>query len=431
MNSTFLPSQNQWIKIRSLLGYVANKVPFYKDLFKTSGLRFELIQEPEDFKHLPIVNKSIIQQKWDRFVSDDFRQTNEDKTKWFVESTSGTTGTPLKIVHSRSDELLAGRALMKARIESGLTLPARWAFLTGGLHFLDRDDQAIDVRGTRGTNDLLALSALNMTEPVLRHHIEAIEEFQPTWIYSLPGVLLTLGNYVLSTRNKPLELHNLQLIEIVAEYASDETKNLIAKVFGRMPVSIYGCREIWGIAFDCSRGNLHVMQDNAYLEVIRQDGSPAELGEEGDVVITGLNFRAMPFIRYKLGDRAIMLEEKCECTSSYPSIKIKEGRITDFILGHPGLVGNQVFDTIIRFMQNNTLVSFRQFRVVQRSVDRFDVWIASESEWDDELKEVFKRKARSILGGGTEFLFKFVDAIPLHSSGKSRSFIVDTESDTK
>ena len=49
------------------------------------------------------------------------------------------------------------------------------------------------------------------------------------------------------------------------------------------------------------------------MEVVK-DGRNVGFGEKGNVCVTGLNNRCMPFIRYDLGDVAILREGKeCSC----------------------------------------------------------------------------------------------------------------------
>ena len=49
------------------------------------------------------------------------------------------------------------------------------------------------------------------------------------------------------------------------------------------------------------------------------------------IVLTELNSRSIPFIRYKNGDVGRILNEKCDCQRPYEIIEIKEGRIDDYI----------------------------------------------------------------------------------------------------
>jgi phenylacetate-CoA ligase len=49
-------------------------------------------------------------------------------------------------------------------------------------------------------------------------------------------------------------------------------------------------------------------------------------------VVTGYRERAMPLLRYWLGDRAVRLSEPCACGRSFRRIKMSTGRADDFVV---------------------------------------------------------------------------------------------------
>ena len=82
---------------------------------------------------------------------------------------------------------------------------------------------------------------------------------------------------------------------------------------------------------ECEKHNgLHLMMENIFLEVVDKKGIPLVEGE-GDLVLTHLHNRAMPFIRYKIGDRARISGRSCSCGRSLPLIEEIIGRSFDVI----------------------------------------------------------------------------------------------------
>ena len=53
--------------------------------------------------------------------------------------------------------------------------------------------------------------------------------------------------------------------------------------------------------------------------------------KEPDIVITDLTNRVFPLIRYRLGDRGALLEERCACGNPLPRMMPPDGRTTDLI----------------------------------------------------------------------------------------------------
>jgi phenylacetate-CoA ligase len=57
---------------------------------------------------------------------------------------------------------------------------------------------------------------------------------------------------------------------------------------------------------------MHVISENVIVEVVDESGQ-AVIGKEGDILISDLNNRVMPFIRYRIGDRGRILASQCSC----------------------------------------------------------------------------------------------------------------------
>ena len=314
--------------------------------------------------------------------------------------------------------------MMRARMKWGLHLPARWAILGGAIHFVSGIEERVR-RGKRRGKDVLRLSCLDLSTSTLQHYVQELEAFQPAWIYSLPSTLDRMAQFILS-RGYPVVLHDIRLIELAGEYLSPEARQRIREAFQYPPANQYACRELWGIAFECPQGGMHVLDEHVYLEVVKENGAPAGPGELGETVITSLNSRAMPFIRYRLGDVIMPLAEQCSCGDSRPLIEMVGGRRTaDFIVGQPGKLGNIIFDSLFNYLHLQGYQGVQEFRVVQRSETCFEVWVIRTSSWRQETPKVFERKARNVLGENVRFDFKFVDQIPPPPSGKTRSFVVD------
>ena len=93
----------------------------------------------------------------------------------------------------------------------------------------------------------------------------------------------------------------------------DWQRRVIEGVCGCKVTNRYGCEEVSLIACECERHEgLHVNSDGVFVEILR-DGRPAQPGEAGQVVVTDLTNRAMPIIRYQVGDVAVASDRLCPC----------------------------------------------------------------------------------------------------------------------
>src|SRR5262249_25603036 len=111
----------------------------------------------------------------------------------------------------------------------------------------------------------------------------------------------------------------------------DWQRRVIEEIFACKVTNRYGCEEVSLIACECERHEgLHVNADGVYVELIR-DGRPVGPGEPGSVVVTDLTNRAMPIIRYQVGDVAVWSERVCSCGRTAPLLARVEGRDADYV----------------------------------------------------------------------------------------------------
>jgi phenylacetate-coenzyme A ligase PaaK-like adenylate-forming protein len=104
-------------------------------------------------------------------------------------------------------------------------------------------------------------------------------------------------------------------------------KALVSQAFPNETIwSTYSAKEFKIVAAMCAHENgyFHIMAHRLGVEILRDDGSPAEMGEPGKVVVTDYLNRRSPFIRYELGDFAI--RGVCPCGSG---MRIRTGKRRD------------------------------------------------------------------------------------------------------
>ncbi|MGD0335608.1 MAG: glycosyltransferase [Candidatus Omnitrophota bacterium] len=127
-----------------------------------------------------------------------------------------------------------------------------------------------------------------------------------------------------------LKLNGHYAINSTYELLLPSTKRLIETYLDCDIYDQYGCSEIGPVSFACKYGNYHVFSDSVYVEIV-----PAqELGRKdiGRVVITDLENRVMPFIRYFNGDFAYTNgAEECRCDLRTPLMGRVIGRQEEIV----------------------------------------------------------------------------------------------------
>jgi phenylacetate-CoA ligase len=101
-------------------------------------------------------------------------------------------------------------------------------------------------------------------------------------------------------------------------------RTYIEKLGAKDFFDIYGVSEPFLFANDCYAHNGgHVWADHFFIELIDPDtGELLQPGERGEVVVTNLFMKAVPWIRYATEDFAWWTEDKCECGRTHPRIRV-------------------------------------------------------------------------------------------------------------
>lgn len=143
----------------------------------------------------------------------------------------------------------------------------------------------------------------------------------------------------------------------------------------------YGCMEVWMIALGYDNQKLKI-NENIILELVDESGNIInETDKPGNIVVTSLCQRGMPFIRYKLTDKAIFLDDNKKFIKLIPN----EDRIIK-----TKLYGNRVFKDIICYINSHYKINyFEKIRVVQKENQDFFVYISNCSGAQEQLKKAF------------------------------------------
>jgi phenylacetate-CoA ligase len=165
-----------------------------------------------------------------------------------------------------------------------------------------------------------------------------------------------------------------------------------------------------------------VASENVHLEILR-GGAPVPDGEEGEVVVTVLTNRAMPLIRYNLGDWARRIPGRCGCGRWLPRIELTNTKVVDLVrTSRGGAASGQFFDYILIELIDRGNRGIRQFLVIQKELDTFLVQVVPGPDLKPDCLALFERRMREQLGDQIEVRFELVKEIPREPAGKIRCF---------
>jgi phenylacetate-CoA ligase len=142
------------------------------------------------------------------------------------------------------------------------------------------------------------------------------------------------------------------------------------------------------------------------------------MGEQGEVVATGLHTYAMPFIRYRLGDIATRGPEVCSCGQPFSTLRAVQGRLHDYFRLPDGRLMHP--DKIVVPIMENESSWFDRYELVQEKVDRIVLRIQPFQDPSESQLVNVKRLAMSQLPRDVDFLIEIADEHSFKREGKFR-----------
>ena len=258
-----------------------------------------------------------------------------------VWTSSGTTGTPG--IYVQDTRALAVYDALESLRLCGLDHPARHAqWLSSMLGEPFGAEQRYAMVGATGGHFAGNASVERMRRiwPWAARHarvfsimqpladlVRELDAFAPGVVATYPTAAELLADERLAGRLK----HAPREIWLGGEQLADPVRARIAQAFGSRIRESYGASECLSIAWDCSRGALHVNTDWVILEPVDRNGRPVPAGTASHtVLLTNLANHVQPLIRYDLGDSVTMGTVRCACGSPFPTLRV-EGRRDDVL----------------------------------------------------------------------------------------------------
>ena len=400
--------QNQ--KLCSLIDHAYNKVPYYHRVFDERGLSVRDIQTVDDLSKLPILTKDLIRQNFSDLVAQDYQ-------KWrpFLDSSSGSTGEPLRYYTTMDALSMGWAAAFRSWSWAGYRLGDKRVTLAGSaLVPSKRPSVSQRLRWLAERN--MPLSAVHMSQDTMASYAERIARYRPRFVRGYPTALYLFAEYL---KGRGICLRGVKAVFTTAEMLLPDYRRIIESQFACQVFDQYGSNDGGPEALECvTHDGYHITAERAILEFVDSDGKAAGPESSADIITTDLHNYAMPFIRYAVGDRAVLAGRLCSCGRGLPLIKSLEGRTTDVIRFDSGIVLSGPAVTLI-FSDCH----IRQYQVVQTAGNSLLVRVVKGEHYTQADTDHFTGLIRSHVGRDIEIAVESVDEIATTKAGKHR-FIV-------
>jgi phenylacetate-coenzyme A ligase PaaK-like adenylate-forming protein len=323
------PELAQWQdeRLRSIVEIAATRVPYYRRKWQARDWRSVISSCA--LQALPCVEKQALRQNERQFLTEDVSL----KSLW-IEKTSGTTGTALRIYWPKS-MLPQWWALVEVAIRNvaGVAQDLPRAMVGGRTIVHGNSKRPPYWRFNRRWRQLY-LSSYHISKATTAEYVEALRRYGSQWITGYGSVIAALAQSALEIGLPPLKM---RAVIVSGDTLLPGMRCSIEKFFDCKCYDSYGQCEAVCMAMECRQGRLHTVPAAGIWEILREDGSLCRPGEVGEIVATGLLNDAMPLIRYRVGDYAAWAEDQdCRCGNPAPIITRLEGRMDDYLFTADG-----------------------------------------------------------------------------------------------
>lgn len=383
MNHSILEqtSSQVYTDVLNALKYAAVHSPFYRKRWAEIGFDSNNFKSLEDLHQLPLTSKDDIQKENDAFLCVPAHRIID------YSSTSGTLGRPVSFPLSQKDldrlalneYLSLKRTGVTPETKILLTTTIDKQFMAGLAYFLGA--QKLGASVIRSGPGLPAMKW------------DTIQTLKPDYMIAVPSFVLKMIGYA---KEQGIDYQNSSIKKILCIGEPIRNADFTYNVLGQRIVdqwnvklySTYASTEK-GTAFtecDAGRGG-HVLSDLIYVEIVDDHGSPVPYGTPGEVVVTTLGVEAMPLVRYKTGDIAVLFNEPCSCGDLSPRLSPILGRKQQMIK----YKGTTIFpQAVFEVLNKAVFVSDYYLKVDQDELgmDALSVHVSSQMEQEQAKKQL-------------------------------------------
>lgn len=364
----------------------AQKAPFYRKVFSQEGLSSSSIKTLDDLRRFPFTMKEDLRAA---FPSGFLAVPKEEVVR--VHVSSGTTGTPTAVYHTQKDletwSDLVARCLYMAGVRRADVFQncMGYGLFTGGLglHYGAEKLGALVVPAGAGNS---------------RRQITLMRQFGTTAVHIIPSYALKLLETFEEMGLDPKRDTELRIAVIGAEPHSEEIRLRIEEAYGVFAPNSYGLSEMNGpgVAFDCPyKTGLHLWEDSYILEIVDPKTlEPLPAGEVGEIVMTSLRREAMPIVRYRTRDLAMIYPDSCPCGRTHRRLSRIKGRSDDmFIIKGVNIYPIQVEQVLMRFTEvgNNYVIVLGREGALDRIAVKIEASEALQVQGLESLKALTRK----------------------------------------
>ena len=321
------PTESESDALRAMMLYCFDGFTTYRHLFERAGISKDAIVSNDPMvtlRQLPILASGDL-----HALSAEALDSVDSIVD--TETSSGTAGSRKIRFITHDDNVAEHKFLAKLLAVAGVNQSDRVACVdTDPAAVMVSFPWACEILGTVESYCISTGTSFEDTLPLLAR-------LRPTVLISVPSIMQRLLEECSS-----MSMSSVDRVIYIGEGMSERTRQQISDGFGAEVYSYYGTSETSAIGIECCAHNgVHLMSSRHVFEL----DTEGHRGSVGELIVTTLEQRGLPLLRYRVGDLIRPLEGSCGCGLDDPRVDIL-GRSEPFasILGskihHGGLLNS-------------------------------------------------------------------------------------------
>lgn len=309
-------------RLKYIVRYCYENVPFYHSRFDSIGLKPEHIRTLADVRLIPPTTKIDLRDNYP------FGMFAVEQSKIVrIHASSGTTGKPTVVGYTQNDLRMWAEIMARIIAAAGVTekdvaqVCFGYGLFTGalGLHYGLEKIGASVIPSSSGNSE---------------KQLMLMKDFGTTTLIATPTYAMYLGELANELGYKPTDF-KLRIGLFGSEGCTSELREKIESRLGLFATDNYGMSELIGpgVSGECElRCGLHFAEDHFLPEIVDPDTlEPKAEGESGELIVTTLTKEGMPLLRYRTRDLTRVTTEACKCGRTTMRMDKVMGRSDDML----------------------------------------------------------------------------------------------------
>jgi phenylacetate-CoA ligase len=384
-------------KLRRLLKFSAEKVPFYRQFLQIQGMTPEEAKLVDNLEIFPIITEADLRSNFNGFISE--RTGNDD----FICMALSRRYSEKFYLPVDTDTYLEDKALVARHYENvGYRIGSPLICFVNEINGLENESFRIDKDSNR-----YYFSSNNLSRRNLADYCKKIKETNSGFIFGYPTSLEIFANYVLEWE---IEM-KFQGIITSGEVLTDSAREKIERAFNAKVYDFYHYSfPVLGMGQCHYCEGFHLFSEYCFLELVDFNGHQVrDTGKVGRLVVTNTSNYAFPLIRFDTGDLGIYDGSSCDCGRGLPKVVRRiSGTKKELLIGADG---GYVLPGALQELLSEAGYSSSKYQLIQETRNRFKLRLVRGPESKTDDIDRIKGKLRERLGDNSDVIIEPVNLI--------------------